>query len=158
MQSTSASGRHLFADGDVRDRHRPELRAGAGAEPRLQRAGAAAAGGAGAGRAGAAEVTSILEIVTLTSPDGSHDSLFLSNYATINLVNELARVPGVGNVNVFGVGQYAMRIWLDPQKLQARGLTPQDVIKADPAAEPAGRRRADRHAAGARQRRTSSTP
>ena len=72
--------------------------------------------------------TSILAIATLTSPDKRYDSLFLTNYATINLVNELARLPGVGNVNVFGVGQYSMRIWLDPQKLQARGLVPQDVI------------------------------
>jgi hydrophobic/amphiphilic exporter-1 (mainly G- bacteria), HAE1 family len=74
--------------------------------------------------------TSILQIVTLTSPNGRYDSLFLSNYATISLVPELSRVPGVGNVNVFGVGQYSMRIWLDPQTLQARGLAPQDVIKA----------------------------
>ena len=66
--------------------------------------------------------------MTLTSPDNRYDSLYLSNYATINLVNELARLPGVGNVNVFGVGQYSMRIWLDPQRLQARGLVPQDVI------------------------------
>jgi HAE1 family hydrophobic/amphiphilic exporter-1 len=55
--------------------------------------------------------TAILEIVTLSSPDGRFDSLFMSNYATINLVNELARLPGVGNVNVFGTGEYAMRIW-----------------------------------------------
>jgi HAE1 family hydrophobic/amphiphilic exporter-1 len=74
--------------------------------------------------------TAILQIITLTSPDGRYDSLYLSNYATINLVNELARLPGVGNVNVFGVGQYAMRIWLDPQALYARGLTPSDVIQA----------------------------
>jgi HAE1 family hydrophobic/amphiphilic exporter-1 len=73
--------------------------------------------------------TAILEIVTLSSTDERYDSLYLSNYATINLVNELARVPGVGNVNVFGVGQYSMRIWLDPQKLYVRGLTPQDVIQ-----------------------------
>jgi HAE1 family hydrophobic/amphiphilic exporter-1 len=53
----------------------------------------------------------------------------MSNYATINLVNELARVPGVGNVNVFGVGEYAMRVWMDPQKLFARGLVPSDVIR-----------------------------
>ena len=72
--------------------------------------------------------TSILQIVTLTAPDNRYDSLFLSNYATITLVPELSRVPGVGNVNVFGVGQYSMRIWLDPQKLYARGLTPADVI------------------------------
>ena len=74
--------------------------------------------------------TSILEIVALTSPDGRYDSLFLSNYATINLLDEIARLDGVGNVAVFGAGQYAIRIWLDPQKLQARGLVPQDVINA----------------------------
>jgi len=74
--------------------------------------------------------TSILQIITLTSPGGRYDSLFLSNYATINLVDSLARIPGVGNVNVFGVGQYSMRIWLDPEKLKARGLQPQDVINA----------------------------
>jgi hydrophobic/amphiphilic exporter-1 (mainly G- bacteria), HAE1 family len=72
--------------------------------------------------------TAILQIVTLTSSDDHFDSLFMSNYATINLVNELARLPGVGNVNVFGVGEYAMRIWMDPQKLYAFGLVPQDVI------------------------------
>jgi hydrophobic/amphiphilic exporter-1 (mainly G- bacteria), HAE1 family len=74
--------------------------------------------------------TSILQIVTLTSPDKRYDSLYLSNYATLNLIDALARLPGVGNVNVFGVGQYAMRVWLDPRLLQARGLTPQDVIQA----------------------------
>ena len=58
--------------------------------------------------------------VTLTSPDGRFDSLYLANYATINLKDELARLPGVGNVNVFGAGQYSMRIWLDPEKLKAR--------------------------------------
>ncbi|KAA0697216.1 multidrug efflux RND transporter permease subunit [Neorhizobium sp. P12A] len=72
--------------------------------------------------------TAILGFVTLTSPDARYDSLFLSNYAVINLQNELARLPGVGNVTVFGAGQYAMRIWMDPNLLQARGLTPQDVI------------------------------
>lgn len=74
--------------------------------------------------------TSILEIVTLGSTDGKLDSLFLSNYATINLLDEIARVDGVGNVTVFGAGQYAMRLWLDPQKLQARKLVPADVINA----------------------------
>jgi len=74
--------------------------------------------------------TSILKIVTLSSPDKRYDSLFLSNYATINLVNELSRIPGVGNVVVFGVGQYSMRVWLDPQKLRSYGLTPGDVIQA----------------------------
>ncbi len=72
--------------------------------------------------------TSILQIATLTSPDSRYDSLFLSNYATITLLPELSRVPGVSSVGVFGVGQYSMRIWLDPEKLYARGLTPTDVI------------------------------
>src|SRR5499426_2796322 len=74
--------------------------------------------------------TAILMFVTLTSPDNRYNSLFLANYGVINLQNELARIPGVGNVNVFGAGQYAMRIWMDPDQLQARGLTPSDVINA----------------------------
>ncbi|MGB6433872.1 MAG: multidrug efflux RND transporter permease subunit [Bradyrhizobium sp.] len=74
--------------------------------------------------------TSILLFVALTSPDKKYDSLYLSNYATINLRDELSRVPGVGNVTVFGAGQYSMRVWLDPNKLQVRNLVPQDVIQA----------------------------
>ncbi len=72
--------------------------------------------------------TSILGFVTLTSPDDRFDSLFLANFGVINLQNELSRLNGVGSVTVFGAGQYAMRIWMDPNLLQARGLTPQDVI------------------------------
>src|SRR5450631_210924 len=74
--------------------------------------------------------TAILQIINLYSPGGSYDSLYLSNYATINLVNELARLPGVGYVRVFGAAEYAMRIWMDPQKLYSFGLVPEDVIKA----------------------------
>src|SRR6201994_4494445 len=74
--------------------------------------------------------TSILLCVTLTSPNKTYDSLFLSNYATINIRDELSRLPGVGNVTVFGAGQYSMRVWLDPNKLQGRGLMPQDVIQS----------------------------
>src|SRR5580698_8348117 len=74
--------------------------------------------------------TSILLFVTLTSPDGRYDSLYLANYATINLKDELARLPGVGNVNVFGAGQYSMRVWLDPDKMKARSLNSQDVVSA----------------------------
>jgi HAE1 family hydrophobic/amphiphilic exporter-1 len=74
--------------------------------------------------------TAILQIVTLTSPDLRYDSLYLANYATIKLKDEIARLPGVGNVVVFGAGQYSMRIWLDPNKMQARGLVPQDIIQA----------------------------
>ncbi len=74
--------------------------------------------------------TAILQIVTLDSADDRFDAAFLSNYATINLVNELARLPGVGNVTVFGAGRYAMRIWMDPEKLLSYGLDPSDVIRA----------------------------
>ena len=74
--------------------------------------------------------TAILLFVTLSSPGATYDSLFLSNYATINIKDELARLPGVGNVTVFGAGQYSMRVWLDPNKLQVRGLMPQDVIQS----------------------------
>jgi len=74
--------------------------------------------------------TAILQIVTLDSADNRFDSLFLSNYATINLVNVLARLPGVGQVKVFGAGQYSMRIWMDPEKLYSFGLQPSDVIDA----------------------------
>src|SRR5438270_61406 len=77
-----------------------------------------------------AKSPSILEFVTLDSPDGSRDALFMWNYATINLVNELARLPGVGNVTVMGAGQYSMRIWMDPQKLYSFNLTPENVILA----------------------------
>jgi len=74
--------------------------------------------------------TAILQIVTLTSPDSRYDSLYLANYATIRLKDEIARLPGVGNVVVFGAGQYSMRIWLDPERMRARGLVPQDVVQA----------------------------
>ena len=74
--------------------------------------------------------TAILQIVTLTSPDSRYDSLYLANYATINLKDEIARLPGVGSVFVFGAGQYSMRVWLDPNKMQARGLVPQDIVQS----------------------------
>jgi hydrophobic/amphiphilic exporter-1 (mainly G- bacteria), HAE1 family len=74
--------------------------------------------------------TSILLFVTLTSPTSQYDSLYLANYATINLKDELGRLPGVGNVNVFGAGQYSMRVWLDPDKMKARSLNAQDVVSA----------------------------
>jgi len=74
--------------------------------------------------------TAILQIVTLSAADGRYDSLYMANYATIDLRDELSRLPGVGNVNIFGAGQYAMRIWLDPEALRIRALTPQDVVNA----------------------------
>jgi HAE1 family hydrophobic/amphiphilic exporter-1 len=72
--------------------------------------------------------TDILQIVTLTSPSGKYGSLFLNNFATINLENEIERIEGVGGVTVFGVGPYSMRIWLNPGEMQALTLTPKDII------------------------------
>ena len=72
--------------------------------------------------------TNIILVVSLNSPDNRYDNLFLANYATLRLKDELSRVPGVGDVTVFGTGNYSMRIWLDPEKLKARGLTTQDVM------------------------------
>ncbi|WP_201833557.1 efflux RND transporter permease subunit [Microvirga zambiensis] len=74
--------------------------------------------------------TAILQIVTLTSPDGSRDSLFLSNYAAISLKDTLSRIPGVGDTNVFGIGQYSMRVWLDADQMKLRSLMPSDVVNA----------------------------
>ena len=74
--------------------------------------------------------TSILLLVTLTSPDGRYDSLILSNYAIATLKDEISRIPGVGDVNVFGSSDYAMRIWVDPEKLKSRGMTPDDIVNA----------------------------
>src|SRR4051794_40267715 len=72
----------------------------------------------------------ITMVVHLVSPDGSLDSVFTSNYALLQIRDELARLPGVGDVNVFGAREYSMRIWLDPDKVAARGLTAQDVVLA----------------------------
>lgn len=74
--------------------------------------------------------TNILQFITLTSDTDQYDGLFLNNYAAINMQDELSRIPGVGNVLIFGAGTYAMRIWLDPQKMLAYSLTPKDVINA----------------------------
>ncbi|MBL8822352.1 MAG: multidrug efflux RND transporter permease subunit [Planctomycetia bacterium] len=74
--------------------------------------------------------SNIVLAVSLTSPSKKYDSLFLSNYATLRLRDELSRVEGVGDVMVRGVGSYAMRVWLDPDKLAARQLTTQDVTAA----------------------------
>ncbi len=74
--------------------------------------------------------TNLLVVVNLISTDKQIDSLFLSNYANINLVDALKRIPGVGDVNIFGERKYSMRAWLDPDKLTGLGLTCNDVVNA----------------------------
>src|SRR5262249_43688262 len=73
---------------------------------------------------------STLLIVNLVSPGGQYDALFLSNYATIELRDELGRLPGVGGVGYLGQRDYSMRAWLDPDRLASVGLTPADVVAA----------------------------
>jgi hydrophobic/amphiphilic exporter-1 (mainly G- bacteria), HAE1 family len=76
------------------------------------------------------KATAVLLFAALTSPDNRYDNLFLANYATISIRDELSRLPGVGNVEIFGAGQYSMRVWLDPEKLKARSLNAHDVVQA----------------------------
>ena len=71
-----------------------------------------------------------LMVVHLVSKDGRYDSLYLRNYMRLHVKDELARIPGVGDAQLFGGGDYAMRLWLDPDKVAARGMTAGDVLRA----------------------------
>jgi hydrophobe/amphiphile efflux-1 (HAE1) family protein len=72
----------------------------------------------------------ITMVVHLSSPDGRYDPVYLRNYALLNVRNELSRIPGAGQVNVFGAGDYAMRVWLDPSRVASHGLSAADVVQA----------------------------
>ncbi|EIM30089.1 efflux RND transporter permease subunit [Microvirga lotononidis] len=72
----------------------------------------------------------LLQIITLSAPRGTHNALFLNNYATINIIDPLARIPGVGQASLFGPLDYSLRLWLDPNRLTAFSLTPADVVAA----------------------------
>ncbi|HAH66659.1 MAG TPA: hydrophobe/amphiphile efflux-1 family RND transporter, partial [Rhizobiales bacterium] len=72
----------------------------------------------------------LMMVIHLSSPDGSRDLLYISNYATLHVKDVLARIDGVGNVTIFGARDYSMRIWLDPEKLALRNLTAGDVVNA----------------------------
>ena len=72
----------------------------------------------------------ILMVINLVSSNKNHDPLYLSNYALLNVRDELARLPGVGNIEIGGAGEYSMRVWIDPEKVAARGLTANDVVAA----------------------------
>ena len=74
--------------------------------------------------------TALVMVASLISPDGQYDELYLSNYATTQVKDVLARVPGVGEVKMFGAKDYGMRIWLDPELLKARNLTTDEVLGA----------------------------
>ena len=89
-----------------------------------------------------------LMIVNLVSPDDRYDSTFLSNYATIYVKDELGRLPGVAGITYLGQRDYSLRAWLDPDKLAALNLSADGRGHRHRPAEPPGRRRADRPAAG----------
>jgi multidrug efflux pump len=69
-------------------------------------------------------------VVHLFSPDGRYDDIYVRNYAAMNVKDQLARIPGAGNVQLFGSGDYSMRIWLNPDKVAALGMNPADIIRA----------------------------
>jgi len=74
--------------------------------------------------------TAPLMLISLYSPKGTYDGVFLANYGYINLFDQLTRVPGIGNVQIFGAGQYAMRLWVKPDQLAKLGITVPDIITA----------------------------
>ena len=74
--------------------------------------------------------SSPLMLIALSSPNGTYDNIFLANYAYINLNDALTRLPGIASVSVFGAGQYAMRIWVNPDKLANLGVTVPEIISA----------------------------
>jgi HAE1 family hydrophobic/amphiphilic exporter-1 len=74
--------------------------------------------------------TAPLMLVSLYSPKGTYDNIFLANYGYINLFDQLTRLPGIGNVQIFGAGQYAMRLWVKPDQLAKLGITVPDIISA----------------------------
>ena len=74
--------------------------------------------------------TTAVQYISLDSPDGRYDEQFISNYALINVIDELRRIPGVTTVDTYGVKEYSIRVWLQPDKLAQLGLTPNDVAAA----------------------------
>src|SRR5258706_13306023 len=85
--------------------------------------------------------TDFLEVITLTSPERRYDTVFLSNYALLNLYDALGRLPGVGQVRIFGARDYSMRVWLDIEKMARLGVTATDisnVIREQSVVAPAG--------------------
>jgi hydrophobe/amphiphile efflux-1 (HAE1) family protein len=74
--------------------------------------------------------SALLQIVTMTSPEGRYDQLFLSNYATINIIDQLKRVQGVGDVALLTPSDYSMKVWLETDRLTSLGLTPNDIANA----------------------------
>ena len=148
MSSPVHQRRQLRADGDVQQRHRPEHGAGARAKPRRPGGADFARPGESRGVTVKKKSPSVLMIVNLFSPDGSRDNLYLSNYATIQLKDELSRLEGWATSPTSASAITACGCGSIRRRLAARNLTATDVVAAIEAAEHAGGRRANRPAAG----------
>jgi len=74
--------------------------------------------------------SAILQVISLTSPEGLYDTIYIGNYALVNIVDELKRIPGIGDASVMSANDYAMRIWLKPDILRRFNLTPSDIYAA----------------------------
>ena len=74
--------------------------------------------------------SNIVMFLTMSAKDSVYDGLYLTNYAKLNLVDQLTRVPGVGAVNVMGAGDYSMRVWLDPEAMRIRSISPAEIYQA----------------------------
>ena len=131
MSSQMHQRRRLQPDGHVRGRHQSRHGPGARAEPRqlwlcprlpdeVKQTGVSVK----------KKSPNILLVVNLISPKGRYDQLYLSNYATIQIRDELAQLKGVGDVTYLGQLDYSMRVWLDPEKMAARNLSASDVVNA----------------------------
>ena len=75
-------------------------------------------------------MSSMLGVAVIKAPDGRYDEVFVSNYALVNVVDELKRIPGVGNAQLFGLKYYSMRVWLEPERMNALGIVPSDIAAA----------------------------
>lgn len=82
------------------------------------------------GSNGTEAIVNIVMFLTMQAQDSVYDGLYLTNYAQLNLVDQLTRVPGVGAVNVMGAGNYSMRVWLDPEAMRIRNLSPAQIYQA----------------------------
>ncbi len=130
MSSQSTNDGNYTLDRHLRDRHRPQHRPGAGAEPRRPGPAAIARPGAAPGRQ---HQEDLAQHPVRHQPDLARRPLrrlYLSNFATIQLQDELLRIKGVGDIKILGIGNYSMRLWLDPDKLATRSLTAVDVVNA----------------------------
>ena len=88
--------------------------------------------------------SALVAVLCVYSPDGRYDDLYLTNYVSLRLKDELSRIKGVGNVDVFPQKDYGMRLWLDPKKMESRSITTNDVVDASATAKRSGSRRRHR--------------